>query len=185
MERGEVHRHVGTERVHHPAGHPVDLVVGVVLARDHQGGQLEPDVGLVGEVLEGVEHRLQRTAAHPLVEVLAERLEVDVGGVHVVEELAPRLGEDLARGDGDRRDTELVAGARHVDRVLEEDHGVVVGEGDAAAAERRGGPGDRCGGARRRPGCPSCATSTCPSSGRTCRPGCSRRCRTTAPAVPG
>ena len=52
----------------------------------------------------------------------------------------------------------LLAGLGDVDGVLQEDHRVVVGEGHAAAAERRGGARDRLRATPRRPGCRSRAT---------------------------
>ena len=93
-----MHRHVGAEVLDDPGGHRVELGVGVVEARDQQGGDLEPDVGLVLEVLERVEHRAELAAADVAVEVLGEPLEVDVGGVHVRVELAR-----AARGRCSRR----------------------------------------------------------------------------------
>ncbi len=100
MEGREVERHVRPQLVDHPAGHRVQLAVGIVLARDEQGGDLEPDVRLVLEIAQGVEHGSQLAAADPAVEVLGEPLEVDVGGVHVAEEFLPRRGTDLAGRHG-------------------------------------------------------------------------------------
>ena len=51
------------------------------------------------------------------------------------EELAPRLVADVAGGDRNRPDPALTARVRDVHRVLHEDHGVVVREGDAVAAK--------------------------------------------------
>ena len=117
-----------------PVAQRRDLRGRVVLARDEQGRDLEPDVRLVLEVDQRVEHRLEPGRAEPLVEALGERLQVDVGRVHVREELAPRLLADVAGGDGDVLDAPLAAGLGDVDRVLEEDHRVVVGVGHRAAA---------------------------------------------------
>ena len=58
--------------------------------------------GLVHEVLERVEHRLEVAGARLRVEVLGEALQVDVRRVHVPEELLACAGADVARGDGDR-----------------------------------------------------------------------------------
>ncbi len=89
-------------------------------------------------------------AAHPAVEVLGEALEVDVRGVHVPVELGARLRVDVAGSHRDRMDAPGAARVRGVDGVLGEDHRIVVGEGDARAAEplgrlrdggRRGGVG--------------------------------------------
>jgi hypothetical protein len=60
---------------------------------------------------------------------------------HVPVELDPGLGPDVASRDRDGLDIDLGTGLRHIDGVLHEDHRVVVGEGDAAAAERHGRQG--------------------------------------------
>ena len=64
----------------------------VVLARDQQRRDLEPDVGLVLEVHERVEHRLQVRAGELEVELVGERLQVDVRRVHLRVELARAPG---------------------------------------------------------------------------------------------
>jgi hypothetical protein len=150
MERGEVHRHFGPEVLDDPGRHRMELLVGVVPVRNQQIGDLHPDVGLVHEVLERVEHRTQVTTTDVAVEVLGERLEVDVGGVHRGEELAARLRLDVPGGDGNGVDAALVARGGDVDGVLHEDDGVVVGERDRTAPVRhrgaRNGVGRRIGG---------------------------------------
>ena len=63
MERREMKRHVGSQLAHDPLRLGLDFGVGIVLAGNDQVGDLEPDVGLVLELDERVEHRLQvRTA---------------------------------------------------------------------------------------------------------------------------
>jgi hypothetical protein len=118
VEGGEVHGPVRAEVLNHPAGHGVDLGVGVVGARNQQIGDLEPQPRLVLEVLERLEHRLQPPGADPPVEVLGEPLEIDVGGIHVPVELDPRLGPDVAGRDRDGLDTDLGTGLRDIDGVL-------------------------------------------------------------------
>ena len=145
MERGEVDRHVGAELLHDPRAHRLELGGGIVLSRDQQRGDLEPDVGLAFEIDERVEHGLQPRAAELHVELVGETLEVDVGGVHLGEELAPRVDADVAGGHRHRLDPPRVAGVGGVHRVLGEDDRVVVGEGDAPAARPRGRSGDRLG----------------------------------------
>ena len=117
----------------------LDLVVGVVLAGDEQRRDLEPDVGLVHEVAQRVEHRLQVRAAELEVELVGERLEVDVRRVHLRVELAARLGVDVAGRHRDRLHAARMAGVGDVHRVLGEDHRVVVGERDALAAQAQRG----------------------------------------------
>src|SRR6266571_6990082 len=76
--------------------------------------------------------------ADAVVEVLGERLEVDVRRVDVCIEVLPGLRADVPGGDGYRLDPAFVAGIGDVDRVLEKDRRVVVGERHAAATQRRG-----------------------------------------------
>ena len=86
-----------TEVLDDPGGHRVELVVGVVVAGDDQVRDLHPDVGLVDQVLEGVEDVAQVRAAEPHVELFGERLEVDVRRVDVREELDPGLAGRCTR----------------------------------------------------------------------------------------
>ena len=94
MERGEVQRDVGAEVLDDPARHRVELLVGcrcwpgissVVISTQTSVSctRYSSVSSTVGEV----------RAAHVPVEVLGERLQVDVGGVHVRVELAARLGQ--------------------------------------------------------------------------------------------
>ena len=134
MEGREVERHVGPEMLHEPGAERLDLGRRVVLPRNEERRDFEPDVGLVLEIDQRVEHGLERARAELLVEALGERLEVDVGGVHVAVELGARLGAHVAGRDGDVREPARAAGVGHVDRVFQEDDRVVVGVGDRAAA---------------------------------------------------
>jgi len=143
-----VHRDIGTEVLHHPPGHPMQFVIGVILPRDDQGGQFDPDIGFVGEVDQSLEHRLDGTTAQSFVEVVCEGFEVDVRGIHMGEELAPWLRQDLSGRDCHCGDTRRMAGCRHVGCVLEEYDGIIVGKSHAGAADGYGCPGDglwRCG----------------------------------------
>ena len=62
MEGREMQRHVGPEALHHPGALRLEFGVGVVLAGNQQGRDLEPDLRLVLEVLERVEHRIELPA---------------------------------------------------------------------------------------------------------------------------
>src|SRR4029079_11983389 len=103
---------------------------------------LEPDVGLVLQIGQGLLHRLEVAAADVPVEAVGEALQVDVGGIHEAVELPPRLGAYLPGRDRHGPDAHLATGLGDVDRVLQEDDRVVVGEGDAPAAQLPGGAGD-------------------------------------------
>jgi len=149
VERREVQRHLIADVPEDPAAHPADILRVVVVAGDDEVRDLEPDVRLLPEPLEGVEHRLEVRVGDLAIELLGERLQVDVRGVHDLEERPAGLRCDVAGGDGDRLDAPLAAGLRGVDGVLGPDHRVVVGEGDALAAVVQGrlgdGPGHRQG----------------------------------------
>ena len=142
MEGREVQRHVRAQAIGDPARFSLDLGVRVVQAGYEQGGDLEPDARFAAHVLERVQDRREVSGADAVVEVLAERLQVDVGGVHVAEERAPRLGVDVTGRDRNRLHAALVAGVGDVDRVLGEDDRVVVCECHAAAVEPNGSIGD-------------------------------------------
>ena len=139
VERREVHRHVGAKMFDDPLRHTVQLGIGVVLARDQQCCRLEPRVGLVTDVLERFQHRREMAAADLVIETIGERLEIDVGRVHRLEEFGARFRIDVTGRYGHRLDAALATGGRHVDRILEEDDRVVVRVGDAAATEFSGG----------------------------------------------
>lgn len=85
-----------------------------------EGGDLDPHVGVVVEPGEGVEHRREVRAALVHVEVVGEGLEVDIGGVHRGEEVAPGVGVDVAGGDRHVGNALRAAGEGGVDGVLGE-----------------------------------------------------------------
>jgi len=138
-------RHVRLQLGRDPTAHRANFVVRVVLRRDQQRCDFGPAVGLVDEILQRVEDRGQMRASQPEVELLAERLQVDVGRVHFRVELAARFGMDVARGNCHGLQATRMAGIGGVERVLGEDHRVVVGERDTAAAPFRRGLRDRLG----------------------------------------
>ena len=72
--------------------------------------------------------------AQPLVELLGEGLEVDIGGIHAAVKLLPRRGVDVARCDRDVLDPAPARHLGHVDGIFEEDDRIVVGVGDRARA---------------------------------------------------
>src|SRR6266853_1450495 len=134
MESGEVERHVRSELACNPLALGLDLRVGIVLAGNQQRGDLGPDIGLVVEIDERVEHRLQVRAAYLDIELVGEALQVHVGRVHLGVEVATRLDSYVARRHRDRLNAEIVAGIGGIHRVLGENHRVVVGKRDALAA---------------------------------------------------
>ena len=135
VKRGEVHRHVGPEIFRHPLRHFLELLLRVIEAGNEQGGDLEPYLGFVLEVLERVEHGLQMRAGHLPVEILGEGLEVHVGRVHVLVKLAPWLVAHVACGDRHGFNAEFAAGLGDINRILHEDRRIVIGISHAAAIE--------------------------------------------------
>ena len=138
-----MHRHVGAEMLDHPAGHLVDLPLAIVLAGDDQVGDFEPDIGLVLEITQRVEHRAKLALGHGLVEILGEGFQVDICRIDIAEESGPRLVRQIACRHHDRLHPRFPAGNRHVVSIFMEDDRIVIGEGDGAAAELGGGPGNR------------------------------------------
>jgi glutamine phosphoribosylpyrophosphate amidotransferase len=70
--------------------HARDLGVVVVVAGISSVVSSSQTVGLVAQILQRLQHRRQAGAALALVEVVGERLQVDVGRVHVREEALAR-----------------------------------------------------------------------------------------------
>src|ERR1039458_4259735 len=135
VEGAEVKRDVAVKIGGDPRRQRVQLLIGVIETRDQQRRHLQPDRGLLMDIAQGVLDRVEMTSANMTVEVLAEGFEIDVGGVDVGVELAAWLAADIARADRHCVDASLMADVRHVDRVLVEDHRIVVRERDASAPE--------------------------------------------------
>jgi len=129
-----VQRYVGTQLLHDPLRHRLNLGLGVVLARYEQCREFEPDIGFVFQVKQRVEYRLQMPAADFPIEAISERFQIDVRRVHEVEELIARSLGDIAGGDGNVLDILLATSLGDVHGVLKKDHGIVVGIRDAATA---------------------------------------------------
>src|SRR5918996_180130 len=145
MESGEVDRNIDAEIVRHPLRQLGHLLLGVVVTRNEERGDLRPDLRLVHQIFQGVEHRLQAGEGDPLVEVLGERLQVHIRRVHSGVELAAWLRVHVASGHCHRLQPALPTCVGHIHRVLGEDDRVVVGEGHASTAERERPVGDRLG----------------------------------------
>ena len=81
-EAGEVEWGIGQLVVDEPTAHLADHIEIVGELGDDEVGELDPDAGVAhGE--DGVEDGLQTAAADTTVEVVAERFEVDIGGIEV------------------------------------------------------------------------------------------------------
>ena len=144
MKRGEVQRHIGPEFAHDPGAHRRNLLDGIVFARYQERCDLEPDVGFVLEIYERVQHRLQARAAQPEIELVGERLEIDVRGIHLCVERPPRRVVHIARGDGDRFYALRAARIGDIHRIFGKNYRIVIGEGDALAAAGERGLSNGC-----------------------------------------
>ena len=87
---------VGRASVNHPSAFCLNFGSGIVFARNEQRGDLEPNVRLMLEVLERLEHGSELARTEILVKTFGEGFEVDVGRVHVPKKLDPRLRRDIA-----------------------------------------------------------------------------------------
>lgn len=100
----------------------------------------------MAEELQSFQHGSKAAAAGVSIERLGEGFQINVGGVHGAEELAPGIGADLASCDGDGADALFPASVGNVDGIFQENDRIVVGEGDARATELPGGSGYGLGG---------------------------------------
>jgi hypothetical protein len=91
VEGSEMQGNVGTEPLQNPSREGLDLLFGVIVAWNEKRGDLEPDVGLVLDEFEGLEHGAELPRAELLIETLGERLEIDIGRVHDAEQFRARL----------------------------------------------------------------------------------------------
>ena len=99
-ETVEVEGHVGKAIVHEPAAHAAYHVHVIVDSGDDEIGEFYPHACVVHSK-DGVEHDGEVTATDALVDVVAERLQVDVGSVNQRQEVSQRLAADVASRDED------------------------------------------------------------------------------------
>ena len=128
-EAADVPRGLGAELGRDPAGQGPQLAVVVVVARDDEGRDLDPDARrAVGP--QCVEDGGQARAAELAVEGVVERLEVDVGGIEDRPQEVDRLGRGVAVGDEDVEEPGRLRLPCRVERVLQEDRRLDVRVGD-------------------------------------------------------
>src|SRR4029450_3291862 len=70
-----------------------------------------------------------------MIKCVGERLEIDVRRVHVTVKFRTCVVGDVPRSYGDRFDSAFATRQRDVDRVLGEDHRIIVSEGHGSTAE--------------------------------------------------
>src|SRR4029077_16231786 len=105
---------------------PLSFFGTIVLVRDHQVCDLEPDVSFIFEPLEGVEHRIEMGKRNLVIEALREGFEIHVCCIDVAINLRPCLGGDVTRRNHDALQPVLPSKARDIDNEFPPDHRVVV-----------------------------------------------------------
>jgi hypothetical protein len=70
-----------------------------------------------------------------MIKLPGKRLEIDVRRVHMRVKIRARLGVDISCRDRHRLDSAFVGCLRAVNRILGENHRIVVSERDAVAAD--------------------------------------------------
>ena len=118
--------------VHYPTAHLANHAHIIVDAGDDKVGELYPYAGIThGE--DGVEHGLEVSAADTLVDIIAKRFQVNVGGIKVGQQVSQWLLTDVACRDEDVPKTSLVCQSGGVDDVFYIGERLRVGVGDAWA----------------------------------------------------
>ena len=83
MKSREVQWNLGAQVFCNPKGHIFDFRHGVVLPRDQQVGQFEPDIGFFFQVDQCFEDGIKVCAAEFPVKTFCECLQVNVGGIQM------------------------------------------------------------------------------------------------------
>ena len=113
-----------------PLTHPANHFHIIIDARDDKIGDFYPYTSIMhGE--DGVEHRLEMAATDALIDVIAERLEVDVGGIEIRQQVGQRLLTDIACRDEDVPEACLMCQSGGVGDVFYIGERLGVGVGDA------------------------------------------------------
>src|SRR5438445_1049738 len=134
MKGGEVQRHVRPEMFENPFRELTCLGRIVVERRDHEVGNLEPDIRLVLEPLQGVEHGLEMSERDLPVKVFGERFQIDVGRVHIIVDIVEGLARDVAVADHHSSQTSFPGGAANVHDVFAPNRRLVIGKRDRRTA---------------------------------------------------
>ena len=116
-----------------PATHPANHLHIVIHLRDDEIGDFHPYACLLhGE--DGVKHGLQVTAAHPMIDVVAKRLQVYVGGIQVRQQVGKWLLAHVARRDEDIPKPGLVGLPRTVNGIFKIGQRLGIGVGNGRTA---------------------------------------------------
>lgn len=146
MKRCEVYGNIDSKMFGDPIAHTTQFILRVVGVRNEQIGELEPNLGFMFEIDEGVEHGLKMGRRDPEIKFFGEGFEVNIGRIHVFEEWATSFRGDVASSNSDRFDTEIMTCQCCVDSVFCPNYRIVVGEGNTAAVGFVSGLSDGLGG---------------------------------------
>ena len=135
MEGCEVPGHIRAQIFREPLGRPMQLCVAIVLARNQKRRDLKPDIRLVPEIFERIEHWLKLRKAKPMIKRISERFQIDIRRVHVLIKFCTRIISDVTGRNRHGFDPALAARVRNIDRVLGKDHRIVVSKRDGSTAE--------------------------------------------------
>jgi len=131
-EATEVERGAGKAVVDEPATHAPNHRHVVVDAWDEEVGEFQPHASLLhGE--DGVEDGLETATADSTVDVVAERLQVDIGGIEIGQEVGKGLETDVARRDKDVPESCLMGQTGHIGDIFQIGERLGIGVGDAWA----------------------------------------------------
>lgn len=129
-ETREMERGVGKVIGNEPLAHLTDHVHIVVDSWDNEVGELYPHASpLHGK--DGIEDRLQMATTDPLVDVVAKRLEVDIGSIKVGQEVSEGFLTDIASRNKDIPQSFFVSQTGTVRHIFYIGKGFRVGVGDA------------------------------------------------------
>ena len=118
--------------VNEPLAHPTDHVHIVVDGRNDEVRQFDPHARIAhGE--DGVEHGGEVAATDLLVDVVAERFQVDVGSIEVGQEVSEWLLTDVTSRDEDVPKAFLMCQTRRVRHIFYIGKWLGIGIGDARA----------------------------------------------------
>ena len=128
MEGREVDRYIGAEFFDDPLRELFQLLLRIILAGNEQGRDLEPNIRVMLEIDERVEHRLKASSTQLLIEAFGESFEIDVRRIHVSIEFRAWLLTDIAGGHRNGSDARFPAPLRDIDGILMKDGGIVIGK---------------------------------------------------------
>src|SRR4029077_20638150 len=135
MKCREMPRYIRPEVFRKPLACAMQLSVAVVLARNKQRRDFEPDVRFISEMFQRIEHGTELGKTKPVIKGVCECFKIDIRRIHVPVKLRAGVIGNVAGSDGDRLDSTLAPSLCHIDRVLGEDNRIIVGECDRSTAE--------------------------------------------------